>query len=340
MLFSVDNKILLSVEISLLSISLFTMANADDSNLKRQELNGIPGQPAVLIDLKTQTTSGIKTIVTEQILHSGEFEAIGKVISIQPLLTLRERYLVAQAELIGAKSRLKQAGQSLKRQQALFDQGITARRSLQEQEASGTEGQAIVDAGAVRLNTITNEARLLWGDELSKWALSENTAKFKDILSGKQQLLQVTLPANKLLADQINLIEIEPNGQRNKAFSAVLISRSTQVDSAMPGESYFFQVRAKSLPIGTKVSAWIPETTLGQAGVMVPESALIWYMDRIYAYTKVNENTFVRRQIKHFLVTPKGYFIDEDLGPGEEVVVTGAQQLLSEELRGQIPDED
>jgi hypothetical protein len=340
MLFSVGNKILLSVAISLLSFGFVTMTNADDSNSKRQELRVIPGQPTVFIDLKTQTASGIETIVTEHVLHSGEFEAIGKVISIQPLLALRERYLVAQAELTGAKSRLKQAGQSLKRQQALFDQGITARRSLQEQEASGTEDKAKVDAGAVRLSAIANEARLLWGDELSKWVSSENTSRFKDILSGKQQLLQVTLPANKLLADQINLIEIEPNGQRSKAFSAVLISRSTQVDSAIPGESYFFLVRDRSLPVGTKVSAWIPETTSEQAGVIVPESALIWYMDRIYAYTKVSGNTFARRQIKHFLVTPQGYFIDEDLSPGEEVVVTGAQQLLSEELRGQIPDED
>jgi hypothetical protein len=39
-------------------------------------------------------------------------------------------------------------------------------------------------------------------------------------------------------------------------------------------------------------------------------------------------------------LAPEGYFIDKDLTAGEEIVITGGQMLLSEELRGQIPDED
>jgi hypothetical protein len=89
-----------------------------------------------------------------------------------------------------------------------------------------------------------------------------------------------------------------------------------------------------------KVTAWIPEPTLGRSGVIVPESALLWYLDQVYVYIKVAQDTFSRRLIKEFLDVPEGYFIKDDIKAGEEAVTTGAQMLLSAELRGQIPDED
>ncbi len=338
MLFFAGNKKFLNPILILWAGCFFAIASAEDSDEKATR--SITGQPSVVIGLKTQGIAGLKTMVVRPVEHQPEFEAIGKITSIQPLLALRERYLVAQAELNGAKSRLKQARQNLERQQELFRNGIAAKRSLQEQEALGSADQAIVDASSARLMTIKNEAQLLWGRELAEWALSDKVTKFREILSGKQQLVQITLPTNKQLANQIDTIAIEPNGHRNKAIAGTLISRSTQIDNTMQGESYFFQAKAESFPIGMKVTAWIPETTIGQSGVVVPESALIWYMDQAYAYIKLGEDGFARRPVKKFSAAAKGFFIDEDIKPGEEVVITGAQMLLSQELRGQIPDED
>ena len=159
-------------------------------------------------------------------------------------------------------------------------------------------------------------------------------------MAGKQQLLQVILPTNKQLGNEVDTIAIAPSGQRSKARPAVLISRSVQADNAIQGESYFFQSDADGLPIGTKITAWIPDAMLAQTGVIIPESALVWHMGQVYAYIKVDKDTFVRRLIKKFLVTAEGYFVDEDLKAGDKIVTTGGQMLLSEELRGQIPDEN
>lgn len=317
-----------------------TIAIADDNYVKTSNAQRIAGQPTVVMGIETQSVSGLKTMVVASVKHNTEFEAIGKTISVQPLLALRERYLVAQAELNGAKARLKQTGQSLKRQQELFRNGITAKRSLQEQAAQGAGDQAIVDAGQVRLMAIASEARLMWGEKLAEWALSDKAGNLKEFLSGQQHLLQITLPANKQLTSRVDTIFIEPSGQRSKAQSAALISRSTQADNTMQGESYFFQVNGDGLSVGMKVSAWIPDPTLGQAGVIVPESALVWYMDQVYVYIKTAKDAFSRRPIKEFLLTPDGYFVKDGIKAGEEVVTTGGQLLLSEELRGQIPDED
>jgi hypothetical protein len=63
-------------------------------------------------------------------------------------------------------------------------------------------------------------------------------------------------------------------------------------------------------------------------------------MDQALVYIKTGEDTFSRRTLAHYSATADGYFIPDALNPGEQVVTLGAQMLLSEELRGQIPKED
>lgn len=324
----------------LLCSFILATANADGDESDKPYLQRTNAQPVVEMNDQVQVTSGLKTVVVSSARHQAEFEVIGKVISLEPLLTLRERYLVANAELSGAKARLKQSGQSLQRQQDLFQNGAMAKRFIQDQEAQVLSDQAIVDVSQVRLMKIKSETRLLWGNKIAELALSGQSNKLAGFLSGDQFILQITLPTNKQLDSKIDTIFVEPNGNRSKAYPAVLLSRSAQVDNGIPGESYFFQVSAANLRTGMKVTAWIPELAENDSGVIVPESALIWYMDQVYVYIKTSKDNFIRRMIKSFLKIPEGYFIAKDIKEGEAVVVTGGQMLLSEEMRVQIPDED
>jgi len=57
-------------------------------------------------------------------------------------------------------------------------------------------------------------------------------------------------------------------------------------------------------------------------------------------YLKTAEDTFSRRTLEHYSASADGYFIPDGIKPGEQIVTKGAQMLLSEELRGQIPSED
>jgi hypothetical protein len=88
------------------------------------------------------------------------------------------------------------------------------------------------------------------------------------------------------------------------------------------------------------ITAWIPEQNVQLAGVVIPKSALMWYMGQAIVYLKTAPDTFVRRPIGQYSLMTEGYFIADALHPGEQIVVTGGQMLLSEELRGQIPKED
>jgi hypothetical protein len=316
-----------------------SIENADAKVQETTEVRSTDDQSSLRVGSKTQVVCGLKVMRAEPFEHLTEFTAIGKVINIQPLLALRERYLVSLAELGSAKARQKQSGQSLKRQQALFRFGIAAKRSLQEQEALGYGDQALVDAGQVRVSTIVNEARLEWGNPLAEWLLAKQPKNLAAFLSGQQQLVQVTLPTGKQLGMGIDTIFIDSSGQRAKAYAATLISRSTQIDNSQQGESYFFRANGANLRAGMKVNAWIPEGESQKLGVIVPESALVWYMDQVYIYLKTGKDIFNRRLIKNFTPVGGGYFLQEGVQAGEEIVMIGAQTLLSEELRGQIPDD-
>lgn len=333
------DKILATSILVYLSGFFLTVANADDESDKTKYQQA-SAHSAVVIDNKTQAASGLKTLVVTSVRQQAEYEVIGKVISIEPLMALRERYLVTKAELAGAEARLRQACQSLKRQQELFQNGVVAKRLMQDQEAQVLSDQAVVDVGRARLMKTANEARLLWGEKLSELALSEKANNLAGFFSGNEFLLQIILPTDKQLDSKIDTIVVEPNGNRSKAYPSALLSRSAQVDYAIPGESYFFKAKADNLRIGMKITAWIPEHSGTELGVTVPASALLWYMGQVYVYVKTGNDIFIRRMITSFTPVPEGYFISKGVHANEEIVTTGGQMLLSEELRNQIPDED
>jgi hypothetical protein len=322
-------------------LNLFPMTRvvADDES-PSSEVQNDAGQSVIRLSSETQKLSGIETITLKPASHHAEFTAYGKAINIQPLLTLRNRYLLALTERSSAKARFKQVEQNISRQQELYRDGVSSKRTLQEQQAQWQSNKAQVDATAFQCKAIIDEALLNWGKELTDWALSSDSDKLGTFLSGRQTLLQITLPANKHLSDTIQTIYIEVSGNRGKANKAELISVAAQTDSAAQGESYYFQTSDKNIITGMNVTAWIPEQNKQMTGVIIPKSALIWYMDQALVYLKTAEETFSRCTIDHYSASAEGYFIPHAIKPGEQIVTKGAQMLLSEELRGQIPNKD
>jgi hypothetical protein len=304
------------------------------------ELQNNTEQSVIRLEAEAQKLSGIETIALKPATHYAEFTAHGKAINIQPLLALRNRYLVALTERSSAKARFKQAEQNINRQQDLYRNGVSSKRNLQEQQAQWQAYKAQVDATDFQVKAIIDEARLLWGKELTDWAMSSDSEKLGAFLSGRQTLLQITLPANKHLPDTIKTIYIEASGNRVKAHKAELISMAAQTEKVAQGESYYFQTGDKNIITGMNVTAWIPEQSVQLTGVIIPKSALIWYMDQALVYIKTSEETFSRRTFDHYSATTDSYFIPDALKPGVQIVTKGAQTLLSEELHEQIPSEN
>jgi hypothetical protein len=346
---------------ALLIACLFTLninlAIADDDDKPVAKQSNAAGPGTISLSAQAQALSGLQTITLAPVSHHPEFTAYGKAVNIQPLIDLRHRYLVSLTERGGAAARFKQAEQNIKRQQDLYREGATSKRNLQVQQAQWQTDKALVDAGGVQSKAIADEARLNWGEQLAEWALSKDSEQLNAFLSGRKTLMQITLPANKQLAADTRNTYVEAAGNRSSATKAELISAAPQTDTTAQGESYFFQVDGRrdcsrqscgihTIPgdnhirPGMRVAAWIPEQGENQSGVVIPKSALVWYMDQAFVYIKTAEEQFSRRAIEQYSATSGGYFIGSGISEGEQLVVTGGQMLLSEEFRGQIPDED
>jgi len=313
---------------------------AEDDEKPSHEIQKDTGQSVVRLHTEAQKLSGIETIRLKPASRYVEFTAYGKAVNIHPLLALRNRYLLALTERSSAKAKFRQAEQNINRQQDLYRDGVSSKRSLQEQQAQWQSYKAQVDATDFQGKAIIDEALITWGKELTNWVMSNDSNKFGDFLSGRQTLLQITLPANKHLPDTVQTIYIEASGNRSKAHKAELISMATRIESAAQGESYYFRTGSKDIITGMNVTAWIPEQNEQMTGVIIPKSALIWYMDQSFVYLKTAEDTFSHRTLEHYSASGDGYFIPDGIKPGEQIVTKGAQMLLSEELRGQIPSED
>jgi hypothetical protein len=319
-----------------LNLFSITLAIADQHT---PEALNVTGQSVITLDPEIQKLSGIETITLKPVNYQTEFTANGGAINIRPLIALHHRYLVALTEYSSAAAKFKQAEQNLNRQQDLYRNGVSSKRNLQEQQAQWQSCKAQVDATNFQGKAIIDEVLLNWGKELAEWALSSNSDKLNTFLSGRKTLLQITLPANKHLTDDIQTIHIAASGNRSKAHKAELISAAVQTETVAQGESYYFQTSDKNIITGMNVTAWIPEQNANVTGVIIPKSALVWYMGQAFVYLKTAEETFIRRIIDRYSATSEGYFVPGAIKPGEQIVTTGGQMLLSEELRGQIPGE-
>jgi len=314
-----------------------TEHNKDDDPESIQIING---QPVIFLDDDTQETSGLETLKLKQIEYQAESIAYGKAIKLSPLLSIRNQYLAASAQQSAAKARLTQTERNISRLRNLHKNEAVSTRKLQKQQTQWQTDKAIYDSNRYQSQIIINNSQLHWGDTLTQWATDINSDQFNQLISGEIILLQITLPANSSLPPISNTIYISPAGDRALAFAASFLSHLSQVDTFSQGLQYIFQTDNPTIKPGMNFTAWIPQKTQTQTGVIIPESSIAWHLGLAFVFIKIDEEHFVHRNIGTPIKVPNGYFIAKQIADGEEVVVTGTQMLLSHEFRSQIPDED
>ena len=77
-----------------------------------------------------------------------------------------------------------------------------------------------------------------------------------------------------------------------------------------------------------------------EPGFVVPEAALVWQQGKAWIYLRTGATSFERREIVPERPAPDGGYIVTHLPADAQIVVRGAQMLLSEEYRAQAPIED
>jgi len=146
-------------------------------------------------------------------------------------------------------------------------------------------------------------------------------------------LVELAMPSG-IAAPQVVRINVGPppsaasgtaaaaGGSGAMSIEATLLSTAPRVDPKLQGRTFFYLASGARLSAGMNVAALIP-TSRGISRVVVPPDAVVSWEGRSWVYVRRAPTKFAR--------------IDAGaVKAGDEVVTTGAQQLLSEEMRSQL----
>ena len=108
------------------------------------------------------------------------------------------------------------------------------------------------------------------------------------------------------------------------------------------GATYYYRAPVAGFRAGARVVGHLGRDAEAATGVVVPERAVVWHAGRAWVYVRdeKEKDIFERQPVSASQLLPGGWFNAEGLEAGQEVVVTGAQLLLSEELEYQIRNEN
>ena len=303
------------------------------------------GLNVVALSPATQQNSGIQTALLQSSQHASNIEYLGSVVSIDGLAELRARYWAAKAEsqVIQASSANNSSEyQRLKTLNA--DDKNVSDSALATAESALKSNQTRLQVSETAANSIVSTMRQQWGDALTKMATQK--AANKPLLDKNVALVQILFPldAEEPTASARLMISVA-DSPNNKGASASFLSPSANTDATRQGKTYYYLVTDNTMRVGTRVKASPIKSTNALAdGVVIPNSAVVWYAGKPWAYFKqgrnqAGQNQFVRKPISAEVEVDGGWF-NRGLSADSEIVLNGAQLLLSEEFKYEIKNEN
>lgn len=315
------------------------LPGGDGAALSRIEV--VEGQTTVRLDADGQARSGLKTQVLEKVEFTPEIAALGRVVDLQPLLAQRARFSSALAQANVVRASLEVAKADYERLASLsLEEGDIARKRLLHADAEVKRSAAELARYESEMRAVREETRQQWGPVLSAWALAGPSPEFERLLNREDALLLVTLPPGMSLAPGAATVRVARDGARGDAVPATFLSPAPATDPMLQGETYFFCTSAQGLRAGMRVDVWANQSQEPEAGVIVPQDAVVWALGQAWAYVQVDDAHFARRPIATGIRAPGGWFVMDSVRAGDSIVVAGAQILYAEEFRWQIRDED
>jgi multidrug efflux pump subunit AcrA (membrane-fusion protein) len=290
------------------------------------------GVLVVIMDADSRRKADLATAPLVAIAHEVEQEAFAVVLSAQELVDLHNQYAGAQAPLAKARALASAAQAEFLRRKSLYEsQRAVSQTDYQNAEASWRSEQAAVDAAVAAVAAVRATARQQWGAILGQ--AIEGSPLYTRLAEYQDSLLQVTLAADvdTLKAPSVVRLRLPSNTWREATF----ISVAPRTDARMQGLSFYYRASPAGLSPGMTLQALLP-TAIKQTGTVIPRSAIVAWEGKSWAYVEQVADRFVRREVTSNVPTEGGWFVDQGFSPGDQVVVRGAQLLLSEELRAQI----
>lgn len=296
------------------------------------------GRTVIELDPQTQAREGIRVAPVRQTSMRAEIRGTAVLLAVNDLAALRNSYVAARTKLQRDEIDLGVARKQYDRVKALYDQNQNmSLKALQDAEAAYRNAESQVDADQQDVNLQMDTLRQRWGRVVTGW-VEESTPTLLSVLSQRTFLAQVILPPGEVATAPTALSLTLPG---NQFVTARLVSPMPQVNPEIQGISFLYLVPSRpGMAVGMNLLVLVP---VGKQlrGAVVPDSAVMWWQGKAWAYEESSPNNFTRRVVPTSNPVTGGYFVPGTIFPPDtKLVVANAQALLSEEFRGQIQEED
>lgn len=300
------------------------------------------GRAVVRVPEQSQQASGIVVAALKSGRNEAALEAYGMVMDLQSLAESRGRYLAAMAEARALRAAVAAAESEYRRMDLLYrDERNVSEQALRTAEGRYRAEQARLLAAEQSAAALRDTLRSAWGGTVAEWATDPASKTMQALLEQSAFLVQLVLPYDLPGPVVRGRVSVTPATSREAATPARFVGDSPQVDPALPGQTYFYLVEGRRLRAGMRVLARVGLGGTPVDGVIVPAEAVVWHAGKAWAYVKQADGvTFARHEVSVAQELEGGWFNATGFNAGDDVVVSGAQLLLSEELKYQIRNEN
>ena len=280
------------------------------------------GEIAITIDEEAQRRIVLKIASLAARQLEPEVKGYGRVLDPAALSS-------AVAEFVSAHATADASQKELERLKVLSAQNNTSARALQTAEAAAQRDSALADSARQRLLAA-------WGKAIADHA---DLATFvQSLASGENALVRIDLLAGELLKTQPAGARLFRLSDENNPVEAEFVSSAPIVDAQTQGQGFLFLVKSRQpgFAPGASVIGYLKIAGDAQNSVVIPRGAVVRFNGKPWIYFQTGDQTFARREISLEQPLADGWFAAQGMKPGERVVVSGAQMLLSEEQKYQI----
>jgi hypothetical protein len=287
------------------------------------------GLVVVILSKPEQARIGLEVEALRSSARSRELTGYGVVLDPGALITLNAQIASARAVLDASRAEFERTKFLHAHQQNI---------SLKDLETA----QARFHTDEAQFDRLNQQLADQWGEEIAAMTPDKRGALISALVRRTVALIRVSLPTGQSPAAVPGWARVTVLGFERQPLTTRRVWIAPAVDPMFQGQSYLLEVAEGKFPLrpGAAVSAAMEMQTPQRRGVVVPDSAVVRTDDHTWVYAQITPTRFERRRIALTQPAARGWFVTAGFAPGDRIVVTGAQALLSRELQSQIRTED
>lgn len=275
-----------------------------------------PKENPLRLDAAKRAAAGITLAKPVGATLAPEVNAFGRVLDATPLVAL-------VAELETAKSSLAASQKSAERARELFHAGANASaQALETAEAAAARDRAALASARARLIAS-------WGRRLA------DMADLKTLGAGLEAgaaLVRLDVLPGDAPATAIKQASVGLLGGR-EMLGAEILGPAPVADPQLPGAGFLALVTGHALPTGAALRATLSGQGESVKALVLSRDAIVYHQGSAWVFVLEKDDTFERKRVTLGRSVGDGVAITSGVDDSDQVVTTGAGQLLSAELQ-------